>query len=361
MPVKYRLTDAAGKIIDRVGAFANLIVANLQAGLLTSNKLISPVVETNLISPLADESDVRIRIGKSDTSPSSAEATEGQGGFGQLIIQDSSGSAVASIDTAGNASFSGELYADTIKSKTLDEIQELLRKVETDQNLLAQAATWNTNTATSAGQLDNLTARQLFITDQAAISSLSVTNSLAIGTDMIISNTSGEPKLTPEVSINTLSLPLSLQSLAMAPVEIMAGKVKIDTDGNMIIIGNLNIAGDLEVGGKTKLKEVQLERLIVANSSTSWEPGLTPEVSSTSATIDTNAIAGKAVIPAGSDQIIINNPNITDYTLIYVTPTSTTENSVLYVKSKEAGKFTVGFTNAIEKDVSFNWWVIENK
>jgi len=147
----------------------------------------------------------------------------------------------------------------------------------------------------------------------------------------------------------------------MAPVEIMAGKVKIDTDGNMIIIGNLNIAGDLEVGGKTKLKEVQLERLIVANSSTSWEPGLTPEVSSTSATIDTNAIAGKAVIPAGSDQIIINNPNITDYTLIYVTPTSTTENSVLYVKSKEAGKFTVGFTNAIEKDVSFNWWVIENK
>lgn len=75
--------------------------------------------------------------------------------------------------------------------------------------------------------------------------------------------------------------------------------------------------------------------------------------------ITTNATAGKAMIPAGISEIAINNPNISDYTLIYVTPTSSTENNVLYVKSKETGKFTVGFTNPIDVDVSFNWWIIE--
>ena len=80
-----------------------------------------------------------------------------------------------------------------------------------------------------------------------------------------------------------------------------------------------------------------------------------------SAVIDTNATAGKATIPAGVSEITINNPNISDYTLVYVTPTSTTENNVLFVKSKEAGKFVVGFTSPIDIDVTFNWWVIEAK
>jgi len=33
----------------------------------------------------------------------------------------------------------------------------------------------------------------------------------------------------------------------------------------------------------------------------------------------------------------------------------------LFVKSKETGKFTVGFTDPINIDVTFNWWVIETK
>jgi len=75
--------------------------------------------------------------------------------------------------------------------------------------------------------------------------------------------------------------------------------------------------------------------------------------------ITTNATAGSGTIPAGTSEITIKNSNVTDYTLVYVTPTSSTENLVLYVKSKEAGQFVVGFTNPIGIDVNFNWWIVK--
>ena len=80
-----------------------------------------------------------------------------------------------------------------------------------------------------------------------------------------------------------------------------------------------------------------------------------------SGNIQTNATAGKAIIPAGLNQITITNPNVTNYTLVYVTPTSSTQNNVLYVKAKDNGYFVVGFNQALDADVSFNWWVIETR
>jgi hypothetical protein len=93
--------------------------------------------------------------------------------------------------------------------------------------------------------------------------------------------------------------------------------------------------------------------LIIAGSKTATETALV------NGEITTNATAGKAVIPAYSTEIIIRNAKVTDYTLVYVTPTSPTQNNVLYVKSKENGQFTVGFDQPLDIDVSFNWWVIQ--
>jgi hypothetical protein len=66
-----------------------------------------------------------------------------------------------------------------------------------------------------------------------------------------------------------------------------------------------------------------------------------------------------ATLPAGTPEITIKNPKVTDYTLVYVTPTSPTENHVLYIKSKQAGQFVVGFTNPLTTDVNFNWWIVQ--
>ncbi|MDP4001719.1 MAG: hypothetical protein Q8P69_01590 [bacterium] len=141
-----------------------------------------------------------------------------------------------------------------------------------------------------------------------------------------------------------------LVNLASAPLEIMAGRILIDTNGNTKFLGNVEIAGDLTINN-----------IIIANTSTSGEPGLTPEesVASVSGTINTNATAGTAVLPAGLAELKIVNSKVKANSLIYITPITSTQNKVLYVKSKDIGIFTIGFNEAIDTAVEFNWWIIE--
>lgn len=68
---------------------------------------------------------------------------------------------------------------------------------------------------------------------------------------------------------------------------------------------------------------------------------------------------GQNIIPAGSQQLIIYNSNITGHTLIYITPASPTANKVLFVADKKPGSyFTVALDAPIPYDVKFNWWII---
>jgi hypothetical protein len=393
----YQVAKSDGSVIKKIGAFSKLVAANIKAGaietgnlttqgfyafqgtidnLLVRTGLVSTNIQTALISPLPDEKDLAIQIGNTNQTDEA----------GKLSLQNAQGEEVASIDETGNASFSGELTAENIKTneveatkvtvdgqevatrQSLTDIEELLHQVEQDQNLLSQAATWNSNTATESANIKDLALENLLVTGTVAFKSLSLSDSLTLGSDLIIGS----------FGINTLSAPLPLQSLAMAPVEIMAGKFKIATNGDVEISGNLSVAGKIEVSGfgdlltlkdtagstvatvdasgSAQFNEIQTRGLIItgANNS-SVDQSINPSV------INTNATVGKAVIPAGIADITINNSMISDNTLVYLTATSSTLNNVLYVKSKEAGKFIVGFTDPISQDVSFNWWIVEIK
>ncbi len=70
---------------------------------------------------------------------------------------------------------------------------------------------------------------------------------------------------------------------------------------------------------------------------------------------------------------MINNPKITDQSLIYITPISDTANKVLFVKSKQAniiceenesecvnkdGWFKIAIDMPINQEIKFNWWII---
>ena len=386
----YQLTNTAngGSVIDKIGAFGQMVAANVKAGaviaskltsdefnafqgtidhLLISSGLVAGNIQTKLISPLADGTDVTVQVG-SVATPS-----------GQFVIQNASGSAVATIDNAGNASFSGTLYAGSIKSQSLDDIKNLLSQVQTDQQLLSQVSGWNINTATDSASINSLAVSDLYVTNQAAVNSLSVTNSLTLGSDLVLGSAGN--------NIDTLSAPLKLQSLAMAPLEIMAGLVTIDTKGNVNIAGDLFVAGRIKSSGLT-LTDTQPSATdsaslltlqnstgntvstVNASGSAEFSSVSTPQlvIAGADATesgtivngvITTNSTVGQAVIPANTTEITIKNPKVTDYTLVYVTPTSSTQNNVLYVKSKQVGQFVVGFATPVDTDVSFNWWIIQ--
>ena len=80
--------------------------------------------------------------------------------------------------------------------------------------------------------------------------------------------------------------------------------------------------------------------------------------------IETNATAGQAILPAGETETIIKSPFVTENTLVYITPLSDSENKVLYIKAKKAqedeekGWFKVAIDTPINKEIEFNWWLI---
>ncbi|MDO8340418.1 MAG: site-specific integrase [Candidatus Woesebacteria bacterium] len=356
----YQLTNTAtNSVIDKIGAFAEVVAANIKAGaiettdfvsknfvafqatvdnLIVKNKIISPVVQTNLISPVSD-TDLII-----DLQPDNSQVAS------RLAIKGVDDLEVASIDASGNASFSGEiaanslevgsdatisgtLYADNIESSNLDQIDELLKSVDESQKILAESVNWNINTTTASASIDKLVSSEIitnnfFVTGSAAITSLFVSDNLTTK------------------SINSLDSALSIQSLALAPVEIMAGKIKIETNGDITFSENVEIAGNLKLKGNIV---VIADAPLTATDSAQITPG----------EINTNATAGKAILTANTNEVKIINPKINNDTLIYVTPLSSTQNKVLYVKSKDIGYFTVGFSDTLDTDVEFNWWIIE--
>jgi len=270
---------------------------------------------------------------------------------------------------------------------TLEQIEELLRQAQADQNLLGQAEDWYN--ATSSAQIKNLAAetatlKNLFVTQSIAANSLSLSQSISVGTDMVIQSQLIDNKLAN--SIDTLTAPLSIQSLALAPVEIMAGKMRIETNGDVYIAGNLYVAGRVEstgltvktagtgsdpvrvedeagnlaagisASGSAQFKELASDKIVIAGASVA-----TDSATLQNGEINTNASAGSGMLPAGQKEIAIVSPNIKSESLVYVTPTSDTKNYVLYVKAKEDGRMVVGFNRALDIDVYFNWWVIAVK
>jgi hypothetical protein len=293
--------------------------------------LASKIVQTNIISPIAD-SDLIIDLSASESA--------------KLAIKGKDNQEVASIDADGtvnserlrvnrDATISGTLYADNIESKRLQDIEDLLKQllkqVEENQTLLAETSNWSTDTATESGNLVNseqLTVNNLYVTEQAAVSSLFVSDYLTTKT------------------INSLDTPLQIQSLAASPLEIMAGKILIDTNGNTKFLGNVEIAGNLTINN-----------LVVATNNI--DPIATESAQIVEGEINSNSTAGKAILSANTEKVRINNNKVSLNTLIYITPITSTQNKVLFVKEKGEGYFDIGFSDHLDTDVEFNWWIIE--
>ncbi|MFC1711732.1 tail fiber domain-containing protein [Patescibacteria group bacterium] len=279
--------------------------------------------------------------------------------------------------------------------------------------LLAQAETWSSQTDVgnyldiSSIDTDSVMVNDfLAVFGQATITNLEVTNALVVQDSMIITQS----------SIGNTIDRLYIQPTGMGGLDLMAGALVIDEAGDVYINGDVYIAGktttnDLEVANEATvsgslfanlLKPEEENLAVQLDSKTSTPSGETTnskfqivdssfgEVASIDASgsatfrkiniasaleasasagfgqiiepeVNTNATAGKSVLPAYETELTIPNTNITGQSLIYITPTSDSQNKVLYVKSKKDGQngyFTIAIDTPIYKDIEFNWWII---
>lgn len=304
VPHYYSISDALGNPIDRVGAFAQLAVANLRAGVVNAQQIIvngqnlgdyiativnnivgqnpngqvvSPIasdsIKTNLISPTATDSAVALRFENDKLSV--------------LNTNNSSGSAVATIDNQGNASFSGKLTSNQLDTNDASISGTLhVGKIIADQivsgsssatyvtnitNVYNSTPSSNTNfglvngssTSTSSGTtnqtqtgtgymdissmsgqlsyvptLSSQTAtfsEGLTVFGPSSLSDVSITGQVAINGSLILANN----------SINVLGSDFNIQPLKQGGVSIMAGLVYIDTNGNVTFGSDVQVKGTL--------------------------------------------------------------------------------------------------------------------
>jgi hypothetical protein len=212
---------------------------------------------------------------------------------------------------------------DILKSSILD-LKSKTASLEAE--LVTYSLTLITNTASSAAELslesldatDMTISNNLSVGGRTTLSDVGVTGAMNIGL-LSIEGLSENGFAT----LNTSAGPLKIQSDGINGIDILNGKIVIEPNGNM------------KVDGTVTVKKLNVD---------------TEEVASAS--------LGEAILPVGDTKVTINTTSVTEDSKIFVTP-KTKSSLPLSVTGQENGtSFTVELALPADKDIKFNWWII---
>ncbi|OGH46807.1 MAG: hypothetical protein A3B47_01560 [Candidatus Levybacteria bacterium RIFCSPLOWO2_01_FULL_39_24] len=156
----------------------------------------------------------------------------------------------------------------------------------------------------------------LMVLGRTTVTDLGVTGNINAGL-LAIHGLDGE--------INTLAGDLYLQKQGIGGVDILNGKVVIDTAGNMTVAGTIT-ADEIEANNYTVLGDQSI---------------------------------GSASISAGLTFVEVLTPIATSDSKIFLTATSLTDKQLTVVK-KLAGKFRVAIPIPTTTPITFDWWIISH-
>lgn len=382
-PNTYSISSPLEQALTNIGAFFEVAAANIKSGLINASEIItntlivtsdsiivngqslkdyivnvvkdSGITKSEIISPVVNTDQLATNIISPLSSPSLIVKLSTPSG--SLIVENSSGSAVAKIDDQGNASFSGQLTSNELTTNDAT-ISGTLRAGSIFADSI-QGLTNFTDIASYSGQfayVQGLKAEQaqfnqgLMVFGPTSLADLSIAGRLSVGGTMFFT----------ENSIETLGADMSLQSLRQGGLSIMGGLVYIDTEGNIKIQGNLSIAGNLAVSGD-----------VVASGSGTFAKlnfSLVAPVLAVSATeVVASSSAGIANIAPYQSEITIKNALVTKNSVIYVTPVGTPSAQAPFLMrqipqepalSGAEGSFTVGIQSPTNHPLDFNWLII---
>ena len=402
----YQLVDAAGEKLENVAAYSQAVIANLTAGSIEAEKISSPIIETvdivatgtaqlnkietNEIKPV--EKDLVINLDREFSIDSNDNSSSTSGELAKIIIKGLEGKTVTTIDDAGNASFSGQvvaqslsirddatvsgtLYANELKTNEASISGKLTAKeIEADNltdlaNRLAVTANDSSALASNVNEIQTLladiqnnpvpdpdnyqniddelfsinsndiTTQELTVVGNSNLYNVSVSGSIIAGTTLIENN-------------SITSLASELKFSALSKINFFDGAVTVARDGTITTRGELiaeggiktaeikpindtvTLAGNLDVKGDlilNKYLEATDSASIIAAADNFEVNGIfSPAIETATSS------AGVALMPANSSEVIIYNNTIKRDSLVYLTPTSEAPlNNQLTVSEKQ--------------------------
>lgn len=106
--------------------------------------------------------------------------------------------------------------------------------------------------------------------------------------------------------------------------------------------------------------ELPLEQAAIASQVIIASPEEEKETMVSSGETSINAKTGKEILPAGKTEVTIFNKHVSNNKQIVIVPTSETENKVLHLIAKKENEwFKVGLDKPINKEIEFNWWIVD--
>jgi len=194
---------------------------------------------------------------------------------------------------------------------------------------------------------DLIIEKDLNVLGKTTVSDLGVTGKVNIGL-LVIDGLTNTDNAETGASISTLSGPLKLQQTALANLEIMNGKIVIDTKGNIKVEGEITTK-KLNISEKdtSKVKSPVLHGV----------RGTATDTLEVEKSVTTSSI-GQAILTAGETKIIIKTTSVTAQSKIFVTSKTIIPLPLAVTKQISGQSFTVEIKKPVEKKIKFNWWVV---
>ncbi|KKQ31447.1 MAG: Cell wall surface anchor family protein [Candidatus Shapirobacteria bacterium GW2011_GWF2_37_20] len=346
----YSLTDSTDKIITKIGLFAQISAAKINTGLLSAKNII---VDNLAAKKIASETIITGNITATTAEISDLTAN-------QITANEASFSSIYAdqiINPEGNIS---DVFAAKITALR-DEIKTIIAENQaTPSALLADSTTWDTSVSTDSADLtlDNLTlSNDLIIGAQLTVQGLSKFTSANVSDIFTV----GQIALQDNI-LETTSENLYIQPSGLGTIHFLNDRLVLSSDGNVTINGNLNINGSLIANllkaDNIETKNLTAEKINIATSSAIIADSSLASLATSSAQLSTNATVGTITLAAGQTEITIQNNQLTSTSMVYLTPTSSTQNQVPYLKSKDQDTFTIAIDQALNDNVNINWWLI---
>ncbi|MFZ3011045.1 MAG: hypothetical protein WA100_04280 [Microgenomates group bacterium] len=400
-----------GNFIEEFTAANQALFANITAGIISTQKIISPIAEIDTlnVSNKIQSKEINTELLKASNTIETPRLNTNvidigtqSGQLAKLVINGLYNTPVVTIDAEGsatfagtltaeavqteNASISGTLIAKEIQSETIDALSTQLasnsstlassyQELSGDINAVQQElAALRTSPLPNASYYQNLDAtyNSLSITDTANIYKAYISDSLVVGSLFM-----------EDHSILALASDLSISSLGT--ITFFDGSVIMAKNGNITSKGEISASSlaiknkegvtvaEIDASGSARFNEVIAKKFSLESIATQGaliaDSGIVNNINVPIPAIKTNAeVAGIGAVPQDAKEVIIYNDNVTEDSLIYLTPTSDNMQGQLSVSKKVTCApnatlpctpyFIVSSSLLIHTETPFNWLII---